>query len=56
MINALGEAFQNLSALSRRSARSESEAQVIDAAFARTWREMQALLSGLASTKDGTPR
>ncbi len=48
MIKAVGEAFQSLSVLSRRSARSENEAQVIDAAFARAWRELQALIAGLA--------
>jgi hypothetical protein len=55
MFKALGEAFQNLSSLSRRSARSENEAQVIDAAFARTWRELQNVIAGL-SKPPGGPR
>jgi class 3 adenylate cyclase len=53
MIKALGEAFQTLSALSRRSARGESEARVIDAAFSRAWQELQTIIAELAKPRQG---
>jgi class 3 adenylate cyclase len=45
---ALGWAFQNLSALSRRSARGEEEARLIDEEFARSWKELQGFIAALS--------
>ena len=52
IMKTLGETFQTLSALSRRSARGESEAQVIDAAFARAWRDLQTRIAEITKPRE----